>query len=87
MVVVGDDVLGHVENQMHTLLLSDAAHEGKKRHRIVQVPIVEVLHLQQLLGSDVIRSCGVKLTDSLSDRDSVRVSERLLFHAEDRRES
>ena len=32
LVVVGDNVLGHVENQMNTLLLSDATHECEKRN-------------------------------------------------------
>lgn len=55
VLIVRNDVLSNVQNQMHTLLLCDSSDEGKERHTIIQVTVVEVLHLKQSFRANVIR--------------------------------
>ena len=56
LLVVGNDVLGHVQNQVNAFLLSDTTNKGEQRHGIIQLSVVEVLHLEEFLRSDVVRS-------------------------------
>ena len=47
-------MLSYIQDQMNSFLLRDTANEGKQRHVVVQLSVVEVLHLQGLLGSDMV---------------------------------
>ena len=47
-------MLCNVEDQMDSLLLRDSAYESKQGHAIVQVAVVEVLHLKGSLRRNVV---------------------------------
>mmetsp|Transcript_18089 Transcript_18089/g.24217 ORF Transcript_18089/g.24217 Transcript_18089/m.24217 type:complete len:361 (-) Transcript_18089:2828-3910(-) len=79
VVIVRNDVLGDIQDQMDTLLLGDAPNEGEKGNRVVKIAIVEVLHLEGLLGSHVVWGALVQLANALGNRDTVWVRERALF--------
>ena len=55
VLVVRNDVLGDVQDQVHALLLRDSPNEGEKGNTVVQVAVVEVLHLEQPFGANVVR--------------------------------
>jgi len=62
---------------MDSFLGSDPTNESKQRNGIVKVPIVEVLLLDELLGSQMVGCCFVKSFNSFLDWNTIRVSKWL----------
>ena len=70
-------MLSNIKNEMDTFLGSDSSYEGKEWDAVIEISEVEIFLLEVLLGGFMVWSTGIKLSDSLWDRNTIWESEWL----------
>lgn len=72
-------MLSNIKDKVHTLLACDSTDEGKEWNTVINILEVEVFLLEFLLGSEMVWGYLIKLSSSLSNRDTIGESEWLGF--------